>query len=179
MNVLAIDASTTCTGYAFGGAGNTAPLGGIWELPGSDEMVFDRTLAMASQSVSSLCRLQREMGTPIDFVVIERPIFITHGGSSAHIISHLMQLTGAIRAAAKLQQAEVRLYDVHTVRKCFLGTGNGALKSKEAKAAVMRQCDLLGWRYADDNQADANALWFYAMGKLNPAFAVKSTPLFW
>jgi hypothetical protein len=53
---------------------------------------------------------------------------------------------------------------VTTVRKHFLGRGRFADRA-EAKAAVVRRCQLLGYMprdCADDNQADACAVWDWA-----------------
>lgn len=62
-----------------------------------------------------------------------------------------------------------------TIRRHFLGKGYDA---KNPKPAVMRQCDILGWPYADDNAADALAGWSYATAQLAPQTAHAVTPLF-
>lgn len=168
--LLAIDASTTASGYAFGGPTNGAPRGGTWRLPGAEDHVFDMTLGRAATSVKELCRMIR-----CEHVAIEAPLFMGEG-SNAHTIGALMQLTGALRAVAKMAGCTVSLYGSSSCRKTFIGKGN--LKSAAAKAAVMARCDQLGWAYADDNHADANAVWCHAMSLRYPAWAPLSTPLF-
>ena len=63
---------------------------------------------------------------------------------------------------------------VSTVRKAFLGHG----RPDDPKAAVMRQCRLLGWNPQDDHQADAAALFYYAKATFEPKWAPGATPLF-
>jgi len=50
---------------------------------------------------------------------------------------------------------------VGSVRKSFLGTGY----PDDPKAAVVRQCRLLGHSPKDDNEADAIALWYHQSGQ--------------
>lgn len=169
--LIGIDASTTATGYAFGGMSDAAQRGGCWKLPGADEQVFDKTLARATESVSDLCKMLRAK-----HVVIEAPLLLVDN-RSAHTAMALIQLTGAIRAAARRAGARVTLCAASTVRKHFIGKGN--LKSDEAKAAVMARCAELGWPFENDNnRADANAVWAYGMGLHYPAWSVNNSPLF-
>lgn len=168
--LLAIDASTTASGYAFGGKTDGAPRGGTWILPGASDDVLDITLGRIGESVSELCRMIR-----CEHVAIEAPLFLGEG-SNAHTIGALMQLTGAIRCVAKRAGCTINLYGSSTVRKTFIGKGN--LKSKEAKQQVMDRCRLLGWAFQDDNQADANAVWCHAMSLRYPTWAPLQTPLF-
>lgn len=170
--IIGIDASTRCTAFAFGGPKDGTPKSGAWILPGADEFSLDRSLSIASQSVSDLCRAVKA-----DFVFIEAPLILVNNQHAAHTTSALIQLTGAVRAAATRAGANVRLAAVSTVRKHFIGRGD--LKKKEAKAAVMERCRLLGWDHAgSDDRADAMAVWAFAMAKTYPQWAPKGTPLF-
>lgn len=170
--LIAIDASTTATGYAFGGPDDGSPKGGVWKLPGAEEHVFDTTLARAADSVSDLCRMLKA-----HHVVIEAPLMIVGNQNSAHTAMALMQLTGAVRAAAKRAGADVHLVGVSTVRKHFVGKGN--LKKSEAKGIVMERCLLLGWDIgSDNNRADAAAVWAWGMSRYYPRWAPCGTPLF-
>lgn len=170
--LLAIDASSTATGYAFGGPKNGAPRGGVWKLPGADEHVLDMTLGRASESIIQLCGLIKA-----EHVAIETPLMVMGNNASAHTLMALMQLTGAIRAAAHRAGCSVQMCAISSVRKHFIGRGN--MKSAEAKAAVQDRCRLLNWDYGDSNdRSDANAVWAYAMSRRYPEWAPKATPLF-
>lgn len=170
--LIGIDGSTRATGFAFGGPEDGSPRGGCWTLPGSDEGVFDLTLARVTESLGDLCRMVRAQ-----HVMIEAPLLLVDETHSAHTAMALIQLTGAIRAVAKRCGAKVSLVAVSTVRKHFIGTGS--LKRAEAKRAVMDRCRLLGWEHGgDDNRADAMAVWAYGMALKYPSWAPKATPLF-
>jgi Holliday junction resolvasome RuvABC endonuclease subunit len=169
--LLALDASTTNLGFGFGGPGASRPKGGVRKLPGADEMVFDHTLSKAYEMVSGLC-----MAAGIRHVYIEAPLLIVDAGHAAHTSMALIQLTGALRAAAARAHARVTLVAISTVRKNFIG--HGRLPGREAKAAVQARCRQLGWDFDDDNHADALAVWAYGMALLYPKWAPQTEPLF-
>lgn len=170
--LIGIDASTTATGYAFGGPDDGGPRGGVWSLPGAGEHVLDLTLARVTESVGDLCRLLRAK-----HVAIEAPLLLVDANHAAHTAMALIQLTGAIRAVATRCGAKISLVAVSTARRSFIGTGN--LKRAEAKRAVLDRCKLLGWPTDDDdNRGDANCVWAYAMGVHYPSWSPKATPLF-
>lgn len=169
--LIGIDASTRSTGFAFGGLKDGSPKVGTWVLPGCDEHVFDMTLARAAESVGELCRMVRA-----EHMMIEAPLLLVNSGHSAATAMALIQLTGAIRAAASRAGAKVHLAAVQTVRRHFIDTGN--LKRADAKAAVMARCHQLGWPVANDDQGDAAAVWAYGMALLYPKWAPQTTPLF-
>jgi Holliday junction resolvasome RuvABC endonuclease subunit len=169
--LIGIDGSTVATGFSFGGVENGVPKGGVWELPGAADHVFDLTLMKVMESLMSLARLIKATR-----VCIEAPILVNDSEHSADTTMKLIQLTGALRVGAKRAGCQVTLVSVRTVRKHFIGVGN--LRRKEAKAAVMRRCDLLRWSYIDDNQADSAAVWSYGMSTFYPQWSPRSTPLF-
>ncbi len=169
--LIAIDGSTVATGFAFGGPDDGKPRGGVWELPGAADYVFDTTLVRVMESLMSLARLIKA-----EHVCIESPILVNDSEHSADTTMKLIQLTGALRAGAKRAGCQVTLVSVRTVRKHFIGVGN--LPRDEAKAAVMRRCDQLRWPYKDNNQADANAVWCWGMSTFYREWAPNGTPLF-
>jgi Holliday junction resolvasome RuvABC endonuclease subunit len=170
--LIGIDASTTATGFALGGPSDGSPRGGVWKLPGAEDLILDRSLAMAAQSVSDLCRMMKA-----EWVYIEAPLILVNSQHAAHTTSALIQLTGAVRAAATRAGAQVRLAAVSTVRKHFIGRGD--LKKLEAKAAVMERCRMLGWDHGGSNdRADSMAVWAFGMARQYPTWAPKGTPLF-
>lgn len=175
--LIAIDGSTRATGFAFGGPADGVPRGGVWTLPGADEAVFDRTLALVHDSVLQLAQLVRA-----NYLYVEAPMPLIDETHSAFTALVLIQLTGAIRAAAHRAGCIVVPIAVSTVRKHFIGRGN--LRRAEAKQAVMDRCRQLGWPIHnndgkdDDNRADSCAVWAYGMAIRYPSWSPKSTPLF-
>lgn len=165
--ILACDPSTRRFGLAIGGPENGKPRAFTLALPGADELVFDRTLGNAYDTVSLQCR-----NSGVKIVAIEAPIIISE--RSAHTMTALMQLTGAVRAAAQRAGCKTMLVASSTVRKHFIGHG----RHPDPKRAVMDRCRLLGWEVSDDNAADAAATWAYAMSITYPQWSPKSTPLF-
>lgn len=91
-------------------------------------------------------------------IAIEEPLMTKAG--HANSVAHQHRLHGAAIGTALLKGVKVQSYPVSTIRKHFCGhlpkiRGNG-------KINVMNQCRALGWKFPDDNAADALALWDYA-----------------
>lgn len=175
--LIGIDGSTTATAFSFGGVNDGVPRGGVWKLPGCDEAVFDRTLAVVHDAVLNLAQLVKA-----EHVFIEAPLLLVDARHAASTAMALIQLTGAIRAAGARAGCRVTTCAVSTVRKHFIGAGN--LKRAEAKRAVIDRCKLLGWPVTDgegkdsDDRADACAVWAYGMALRYPSWVPKGTPLF-
>lgn len=167
--LLACDPSTTRFGLAWGGQNDGCPRSMVLKGPGADELLFDKLLASVSETIKFLCETSRA-----ERCVIEAPLMLND--RSAHTAMALIQLTGAVRAAAAKAGCENTLIAVSTVRKHFIGIGN--LKSAEAKRAVMDRCRLLGWSVQDDNAGDAAAVWSWGMSTYYPRWSPRSTPLF-
>lgn len=165
--ILAADPSCTRFGLALGGPENGKPRAWTVRLPGADDHVLDRTLGNAADTVSLLCRT-----SGVKIVAIEAPIVIAD--RSAHTMVALMQLSGAVRAAAHRAGCKVMMVASSTVRKHFVGHG----RPENPKQAVMDRCRLLGWEFQDDNSADAAAVWCHAMSITYPKWAPNGTPLF-
>lgn len=177
MSYLGADASTRNLALAFVSPGSDKVRTALFKLPGADEAVFDVTLVRAAESVGSFCGLLK-----IKECFIEAPLLLVDGAHSAATAMALIQLTGAIRAAACRAGARVTLVAVSTARRHFIGTGN--LKRDDAKQAVMQRCNELGWSIKnddgrdDDNRGDACAVYSYGRSQRDPSWAPKATPLF-
>jgi Holliday junction resolvasome RuvABC endonuclease subunit len=169
--ILGVDASAVATGYAFGGPQDAMPRGGVWKTPGCDEHLFDRTLGMLASSVIAQSQVIKPKA-----IYLEAPFAkIDREHSEATAIA-LMQITGAVRAAANMARIKIHLCSVFNVRKFFIGTG--FLSRDEAKPRVMAKCKALGWSFADDNEADAKATWAYGMWRENPHWLPNQPLLF-
>lgn len=169
--LIAIDPSTTKTGFAFGGPKDGSPRGGVWPLPGAAGDALTHSCGRLSDAIIQLAQLVKATE-----IVSEAPL--THMGekASTEAIVSLLQLSGAVRAAAFRARCRLRIVPPSTVRKHFIGVGN--LRRAEAKAAVQKRNDLFGWNYLDDNHADANAIWSWGMSTAYPTWSPQSTPLF-
>ena len=62
------------------------------------------------------------------------------------------------------------------MRKFFLG--DGGIERDEAKHRTMQRCAALGWEVADDNQADALAIWAWRCAMIDPTAGIEMSPLF-
>lgn len=158
--LIGVDGSTRRTGFAFAGPDARAPRTGVWVLPGAADDVLDVTLARASESLLQLCGLTRAT-----HVVIEAPIHIPE--RSAHTMMALVQLTGALRAAAARAGCVVRCVSSQTVRAHFIGHGN--LKSADAERRIAERCAALGWAAETHDARDAAATWSWGMAEYFPA----------
>ena len=167
--VVGFDPSTTRFGVACGGERDSKPTSFVWPLPGAEPHVFDRTLSVAFSSASELL-----LACKATDVFIEAPIIIA--ASSTHTMMSLIQLVGAVRAAAARAGVRSHMVATSTVRKHFIQQGN--LKSAEAKRAVMDRCRLLGYAITDDNSADACAVWNYGISLVCPKWSPQGTPMF-
>lgn len=166
--VLALDVSSNRTGVAFGDANAGAPRCLTWKLVGcntDDEL--HRSLSYLRTSVSELCKLIQPR-----FVAVEAPLQITDRNPRTNLA--LISLAAVACEGGQTAGAVVERRHVQTWRKHFCGNG----RPDDPKAATKRVCDLLGWKYANDDEADACGLWSYEMSIRFPKWSPKSTPLF-
>jgi Holliday junction resolvasome RuvABC endonuclease subunit len=85
-----------------------------------------------------------------------------------------MGLSAIVRAWAYRKGVPVAMFSPQTVARHFVG--NGGLKRKAKKAAVIAQCRKLGWHPADDNEADAAAVWDLMCSRLDANHAMPAQP---
>lgn len=99
---------------------------------------------------------------------------VTHMVAEAPFIGKRRNTAMALygyRAAAMIACAnkKVRVHDLvepSKIRKHFIGAGG--LKRADAKSAVIEKCQWRGWTPANDDEADALALWDYQCALLDP-----------
>lgn len=172
--ILALDPATA-TGIAFGKAGGDPRLETQRWRRRPDEPVADvlgRCVYWLNGALSTA-----------DVVAVETPPYMPpivgteyNGRSNRAVDEFLQRLYGAICGVVRARQ--IRLIEVAppTWRKSF---GIPATGGREVvKAAAVRQCRLLGWSPADDNQADAAGIFFHAGGLTNPQLMQQPGPLF-
>jgi hypothetical protein len=170
--ILALDVATRC-GYALGRLGETPIAGSVrFGNSSSDEnVIFAAALDWASQFLAPQPRP--------DIVMIEAmlPADAMKNHTSRAVRDRLAGLHGVIRAVAQLRGiGKIESCSVGDVRSHFIG--HRGAKREHAKRQTMRRCACLGWDCKDDNAADALAVWSYACALIDPALALRLTPLF-
>jgi hypothetical protein len=170
--ILGLDVATRC-GHALGRLGETPVAGSVrFGNSSSDEnVVFAAALDWASRFLQPFPRP--------DVVMIEAllPPDAMKGNTSKAVRDRLAGLHGVIRAVAQLRGVgKIETCSVGDVRSHFIG--HRGAKRDVAKRETMRRCARLGWDCKDDNAADAAAVWSYACALIDPALALRLTPLF-
>jgi hypothetical protein len=174
-DILALDIATT-TGWARGLVGCDAPSTGSVRFRKSsqtgatDNMVFGACLSWISE-------LLRPEPRP-DILIVEAmlPPEAMKGETSRAVRDRLAGLHGVVRGVAHLRGiGEIAHAEVNAVRRHFLGESP---KRERAKRETIERCKALGWRATDDNSADACALWSFGCSLIDPAQALRVSPLF-
>jgi hypothetical protein len=180
--IMAIDAAST-VGVAEGRAG---------EVPRLYSIKFSRKDDVSSTDVGGRVmawfQAHLEEIDP-DVVYIEAPLSPGAPGIKTNP-STTMLLIGLSQAMAyecKARGWVVRMANVQTVRRDFIGSGRVVMPKgskqgeggKEAKRRVFAMCELLGWNPPDRDAADAGALWWYGVTRFAPDLAAPITPMMW
>jgi hypothetical protein len=170
--IVGLDIATRC-GWARGRLGETPTSGSIRFGNASSDasVIFGAALDWASRFLQPLPRP--------DVVMIEDllPMDAMRGHTQRAVRDRLAGLHGVLRGVAQLRGiGRIEVASVGDVRQHFIGQRNA--KSAVAKAETMRRCARLGWEHRDDNAADALACWSYACALIDPATALRLTPLF-
>lgn len=164
QSILALDVSSTITGWAFG-LPNEKPISGIdrWKRAGdTEDEVFRRGMVW----------LHRQIGVLRPAIVaIEAPIKASGGGfTNPASQTMLLGLQGVLRAVVKSTlPGRAHLIGSATARKTF--TGRGTYGSGEAKIAVQAEVVRRGWLSLEDAQpdrCDALCLWAHMAAQQNP-----------
>ena len=170
--IWAIDLATI-TGLATGRVGETPIAHSIKLAPqgASANLLFVGCLHWFSDALVK--------GPKPDIVAIEEllPPIARRGKTSTGAQHRLAGLHGIVRALACHHDVrEVTSANVLDVRQHFIH--ERTFKREDAKRRVHDTCKMLGWHAADDNCADALALWSYTVALINPLTALRTTPLF-
>lgn len=156
MIVVALDIATQ-TGVAVGSPGGKPKAWSVDLGKGRGEDArFSKALVLTHELI--------ERHRP-DLIAVEAAI----GGKFAS--AFLIGVVACVRGVAANRGVPVRSYTSGSVRKHFLGRAlakrdfpalKPAAATKAIKGEVIARCRLLGWEVADDNAADACALWDFA-----------------
>lgn len=151
--ILALDLARS-TGWAAG-----VPCGP--PLYGTVVLDTDSVPARFLQLANAVTRLIEAHG--VTEVVQEAP-FVGRT-SNASSLMPLFGYRAAAMMAAHRKGLGVQTFTPATVRKHFIG--HGGLGREDAKAAVISKCQWRGWAPANDDEADALALWDYRCALLD------------
>lgn len=163
--ILALDLSRK-SGWAFGSPGQKPKSG--WMHFGPSDASHEAVFARAA----SWTRAAIDQWRPT-LICWEAPI----GGTGGRINTNTFSLLFGLPAIVGVTAYEAGIYDVRKatpqeVRMYFLGRN---MRSADAKAATQARCRLLGWKFGDDNEADALATWDYLCHIVAPDLA-RSAP---
>ena len=101
------------------------------------------------------------------------------GYTNASTRDRLAGLHAIVRGVAHIRgggEIEMACYSVGDIRAHFIG--ERGLRRAQAKQAIVTRCEQLGWPAVDNNAADALAAWSLACSIVDPAQAIKVSPLF-
>lgn len=156
--ILALDLARVL-GWAIGTV-NSAPECGTVPIAGPDA-TDAKLFWCCRQYLRDFLSLRPEIG----LVVFEAPLpHLMTGKTNIRTIRRLVGLVAVTEELLYDRQIDVREARVSDVRTHFLGSNRH--KRDEAKRLTIARCRQLGWKVADDNAADAAALWDYQRGIL-------------
>jgi crossover junction endodeoxyribonuclease RuvC len=161
--ILALDLATR-TGWARGRPGQDPTFGRIL-LHGDKAERYRELRAWLAPQLSQVDRVIYESAAV--------PMLMM-GRTNTDAIRFLI---GCCEHVEELCHGVVELYEVRVsaVRVHFIGRN---LKRDLAKAQTRRRCEGLGWMVTNDDEADAAALWSYAVCLMRPDLAHLHSPLF-
>jgi Holliday junction resolvasome RuvABC endonuclease subunit len=150
--IIALDIATT-TGVAVGEPG-CKPRAWSFKIEGKTQA--DR-FADLSRLIGGLFKTYS-----VDQVGFEAPFV----GRNPPVAKALFGYRAIVMMHASLKLLPSSEVDVATIRKHFLGSAG--FRGPEAKTLTMQRCAELGWNAADDNAADALALWDLLATRASP-----------
>lgn len=168
--ILALDLASV-SGWALGAPGEVPRHGTtrFASVRASHEAIFCNAMHWMSVKCQDYA---------IDLVVWESPLQTSfkRGHTNANTTTVLYGLPAVIGAVAYDNGIyDIRKADTRDVRLHFIGSNP---KRIVAKRAVKAQCRRMGWEVADDNEADALAIWHYICSLIEPKLALQPVPLF-
>jgi hypothetical protein len=167
VKVLALDLSTRL-GWCVDGADVLPPRTGTYRLPSAVGGNIGKPLLLYSEWLAAMLSGADKPA----LVAFEAPAMGGRGiVMNAETAALLVSLAGVTEMIAEAYGVACESAHVQTVRKHFVGSG----RPPNAKKAVMDRCRLLGWAVADDNAADAAAVWAYAKARRDKTFRLEST----
>jgi len=169
--ITALDLATK-TGACHGLAGASRPVLETWDLSAVKER--PNRLVLLDEMLE---RHIADFKPSLIFYEAPLPIAVlVQIGCGDDTIQMLRSLVGAVEMACARNGIPVGSWAVQKARHSVIGQGR--FKRGEAKKAVVTFCRMLGYKPANDNEADALIGFLYESALLNPKTAHHTTPLF-
>lgn len=156
QQILALDLALQA-GWALGRANDEKPESGSLKITNTDASMA-KMFSCWRLYLRDFLSLHPDVG----MIVFEAPLlpFMKQGYTNVNSIRRLIGLAAVTEELLfTLGKYDVREARVSDVRSHFIGSNRH--KRDEAKALTIKRCKMLGWEPADDNAADALALWDY------------------
>lgn len=169
MKILAFDLATV-SGWAFGSVAGVERSGITTvgrhgeELGSFGNAWLNRFLALIDET------------GPTE-VYYEAPV-VSGGKININTLRRLYSMGTILEMAADRHKVPCWEAQIPDIRTHFLGHGHVPRNSQAIKIAIKNQCRRRGWKFKDDNEADALALLDYALSCSDPQFATNAVPLF-
>jgi hypothetical protein len=170
IRILFFDLATR-SGYALGSVAGVED-SGIIEFPRTGDDFGTLALAMLDCFEGMLDKMAPSQ------VGFEQPIIPSLSKINLQTLRKLYLMGPMLEAAAIRRKVPCFEGALGDIRTHFLGRGNVPRDSPRAKAAVKNRCRDRGWKFQDDNEADALAGLDWALSCDSPAFALAGTALF-
>jgi Holliday junction resolvasome RuvABC endonuclease subunit len=169
--VLALDLATE-TGWALGRPGDLKPDSGTVRFASKGAS----HAAISGGALEWMIEFSKERAC--DEVVIEQEVRKKKTWESSTDADDITRGLIFMARGVLFKRGVYRLTmaPVNTVRKFFLG--DGSLEREQAKHRTVQRCTALGWEPADDNAADALAIWAWRCAMIDPLQGTNLTPLF-
>lgn len=168
MNILALDLSKTCTGWAIWQEGWEKPRYGHWVL-GSEE-------TLNGQVYEKLAEYLQEQHSVMNFQYVYAEKKINPDYLRGHtnidtltilcgIAEHLKYFCRVYRSTGSFPGGIRRLHEINVSswRSDFIGKQKRGTKKATLKALTMERCRQLGFRPRKEDEADALGLLTYAI----------------
>jgi hypothetical protein len=172
MLVLALDLATTA-GFAYGVVGGVPFCGShrFASKGASKPAIFGNALEWTIE-------LLRECKPDVIAIEATLPTTFVRGRTSKNTNDVLVGLVAIVEAVAYVRGIyKINEHTVSQVRSHFIDMN--ACAREEAKLYTIRKCRSLGWlEAADDDAADACALWSFQCSLIDARQALRVSPLF-
>lgn len=177
--ILALDVSKRCTGVCYGRPG---------EAP--------RFLSVKGDGLDNTAAMMKLGRWLIEWLKVERPDYVfleaainpaafmgrfdadkgrVEMSSNPDTTVTLAKMAAVVEFVVGMKGIALRLANVQTCRKSFIGSGN--LKGDIAKARAFAMSRALGWQPHNQDEGDAAAVWFYAGTQVAPRHYTPITPM--
>jgi crossover junction endodeoxyribonuclease RuvC len=171
--VLALDLATE-TGWALGKPGDNYPRSGTtrFAAKGASHGAIGNGAAQWFDAFTA----QHEFDQAVIEQEVRKPQYKSSHDSNDITRGLIWQFRVMLFARRIYEPHRLTFAPVNTVRKFFLGDGH--IPSAQAKHRTVQRCEALGWAPADDNAADALAIWAWRCSIIDPTFGTTLSPLF-